>query len=74
MVVLEALDAIKVDCNYNIGVQSVRPDWAIFCTLGNHLKMVVRIILPKSPTLLRNFCKGAKIIHFSSEIIFGQLL
>ena len=32
------------------------------------------IVLPKSPTLLGNFCKGVKNIHFSSEIIFGQLL
>ena len=45
-----------------------------FCTLGNHYKQVATIILAKSPTLLGNFCKGAKIIHFSSEIIFGQLL
>ena len=30
--------------------------------------------LPKSPTFLGNYCKGAKIIHFSNEIIFGQLL
>ena len=30
--------------------------------------------LPKSPTLLGNFCKGVKLIHISSEIIFGQLL
>ena len=29
--------------------------------------------LPKSPTFLGNFCKGAKIIHFSNEIIFGKL-
>ena len=27
-----------------------------------------------SSTLLGNFCKGVKIVHFSSEIIFGQLL
>ena len=53
--------------------QSVWPDWAIFCTLGNHSKPVATIILPKSPTLLANFCKGVKIIHFSSEIIFWQL-
>ena len=45
-----------------------------FCTLGNHSKAVAIIILPKSPTLLANFRKGAKIIHFSSEIILGQLL
>ena len=30
--------------------------------------------LSKSPTFLGNFWKGSKIIHFSSEIIFGQLL
>ena len=29
---------------------------------------------PKSPTFLGNFRKGVKIYHFSSEIIFGQLL
>ena len=30
--------------------------------------------LPKSFTFLRNFCKGVKIYHFSSKIIFGQFL
>ena len=50
------------------------PDWAIFCTLGNHSKQGANIILPKLPTLLGNFCKGVKTIHFSIEIIFGQLL
>ena len=30
--------------------------------------------LSKSPTFLSNICKGVKIFHFSSEIIFGQLL
>ena len=30
--------------------------------------------LPKSPTFLGNFSKGAKIIHCSNEITFGQLL
>ena len=45
-----------------------------FCTLGNFLKPFATINLPKSPTFLGNFCKGAKIIHVSSEIIFGQLL
>ena len=32
------------------------------------------INLPKSLTFLGDFCKGVKIIKFSSEIIFGQLL
>ena len=50
------------------------PDLSIFCFLGKHLKPAASIILPKLSTLLGNFCKGVKIIHFSSEIIFGQLL
>ena len=28
----------------------------------------------KALTFLGNFCEGVKIYHFSSEIIFGQLL
>ena len=39
--------------------------WASFQNL------CATISLPKSPTFLGNFCKGVKIIHFSSEIIFG---
>ena len=60
----------KLGCNS----QPVWPDWAIFCTLGNHSKLVAKIILPKLPTLLGNFCKGAKTFHFSCEIIFRQFL
>ena len=48
------------------------PYWAIFCTLGNYSKLVATIILTKLP-IFGNFCKGVKVIHFSSEIIFGQL-
>ena len=44
--------------------------FGVFCTLGNHSKLVTTNILPKSPTLLANFCIGVKIIHFSSEFIF----
>ena len=51
----------------------VWPDWAIYYTLGNFLKPLATANLPKSP-LLGNFSKGVKIYHFSSEIIFGQLL
>ena len=36
------------------------PDLPIFCTMGTHSKLVATIILPKSPTLLVNFCKGVK--------------
>ena len=50
------------------------PDWAIYCTLGNFLKPVATIILPKFPTLLGYFWKGVQTFHFSSEITFGQLL
>ena len=52
----------------------VWPDWAIYLTLGNFLKTLATINLPKSSTFLSNFCKGVKIFNFSSEIIFGQLL
>ena len=53
---------------------SVWPHWAIYWTLGKFLKPLATIILSKSPTFLGNFCIGVKIYHFSSEIIFGQLL
>ena len=42
--------------------------WATFQSLWQPF------ILPKSPTFLVNFRKGVKIYHFSSAIIFGQLL
>ena len=45
-----------------------------FLDLGNFLKPLETINLSKSLTFLGNFCKGVKIIHFSSEIISGQLL
>ena len=54
--------------------QAVWPDLAIFWTLGNFLKPLATINLPKSPTFLGKFCKGIKIFHFSSEITFGQFL
>ena len=54
---------------------SVWPDWAIYWTLDNFLKPLATINLrPNHPTFLGNFCKGVKIYHFISEIIFGQLL
>ena len=45
-----------------------------FWILGNFSKPLATINLPNSPTFLGNFCKGVKNYHFSSEIIFGQLL
>ena len=41
---------------------------------GQFLKPLATLNFPKSPTFLSNFCKGVKIYHFSSEIIFGQHL
>ena len=52
----------------------VQPVLSSVIALGNHSKLVATISLPKSPTLLDNFCKDVNIIHLSSEIIFGQLL
>ena len=49
----------------------VGPNLAIYWTLGNFLKSLATINLPKSHTILGNFRKGVKINHFSSEIIFG---
>ena len=45
-----------------------------FWILGNFSKPLATINLPNSPIFLSNFCKGVKINHFSSEIIFGQFL
>ena len=45
-----------------------------FLHFGQILRPLATISLPKSLTFLGNFCKGVKIYHFSSEIIFGQLL
>ena len=39
---------------------------------GQVLKHVATNNLPKSPTVLGNFCKGVKIYPISSEIIFGH--
>ena len=41
---------------------------------GQLLKPLAAINLPKSPTFLGIFCKGDKILIFSSKMIFGQLL
>ena len=40
------------------------PDWAIYWTLGNFSKLLAKIILPKSPTFLGNFCEGVEIYIF----------
>ena len=55
-------------------LEAVWPDWVVYWTLGSFINPLAAINLPKSPTFLGKFCKGAKIYHFSTEIIFGQLL
>ena len=55
-------------------LKPVWPYWAIYWTLGHFLKPLVTINLPKFPTFLGKFCKGVKIYHIFSEIIFEQLL
>ena len=52
--------------------QAVWPDWAIYWTLGNFSKPLATIIMPNSSTFLGYFCKGVKIVNFSSEIILGN--
>ena len=42
-----------------------------FNTLCNISKPGVTIILPKSPTHFRHFCKSVKILHFTRAIHFG---
>ena len=42
--------------------------------MGQLLKPLATINLPKYPAFLGNFCKSAIIFNFSSEIILGQLL
>ena len=59
-------------CLSGCSTRSVRPDRVINWTLGNFLKPLATIYLPKSPTFLGNFCKSVKIDHFSSEFIFGN--
>ena len=36
--------------------------------------LLATLNLPKSLTVLRNFCKGVETYHFSNKIIFGQFL
>ena len=52
--------------------RAVWPDWAIFGTLGNFLKPLATINLPKPPTFLGNFCKGVKIYLFLGKSFLGN--
>ena len=66
--------SVALNLPYKWCSSAVWPDWAIYWTLGNFLKPLATINLTKSLTFLGNFCKGVKIIYFSSKNIFGQLL
>ena len=46
---------------------SVWPDWAIYWTLGNFIKPLAAINLPKSNTFLGNYWKGVNIYNFSCD-------
>ena len=46
------------------GSESVWPNWAIYWTLGNFLKPLAIIHLPKSPTFFGNFCEVVQIYPF----------
>ena len=59
---------------FNEGSRAVWPDWAIYWTLGNFLKPLATINLPKSLSFLANFCKGVKIYHFSKGNFYRHLV
>ena len=50
----------------------VWPDLATYWTLGNFLKAVATITLPKSPTFLGNFSKIVKKIIFLVKSFLGN--
>ena len=52
--------------------QSVWPDWAIYCTLGNFSKPMATIILSKLPTFLGNFLKQSKSFIFLVKSFLGN--
>ena len=56
-----------------------RPVWSVtglgdFLHFGQFFKACGKNYFAQIVHILGNFCKGVQIIHFSSEIIFGQLL
>ena len=54
-------------------LEPVWPDSAIYWTLGNLLKPLAPINLPKSPTFLVIFCKGFKIYQFLVKSFLGKI-
>ena len=53
-------------------VTSVWPDWGIYWTLGNFLKPLLTINLPKSATFLGNFVKVSKSLFFLVKSFIGN--
>ena len=53
---------------------SVRPDWAIYCTLGQLFKACGNNYFAQISHILGNFCRGAKIFYFLSESFLGNFL
>ena len=53
-------------------LRTVWPDWAIYWTLGNFLKHLATINLPKSPKFLGNLCKDAKSLIFQGKSFLGK--
>ena len=51
---------------------AVWPDWAIYSTLGNFLKPLATINLPKSTTFLGLIVKGSKSIIFLVKSFLGN--
>ena len=45
---------MKLKLKHLVILHTVWPDWAIYRTLGNFLKPLAAINLPKSPTFLGN--------------------
>ena len=60
------------DESESFSLLAVRPDKAIYSTLGNFLNPLETIILTKSSTFLGNFCKSVNIIHFLVKSFLGN--
>ena len=63
---------LKLIRNLKISLSGSVTRLAIYWTLGNFSKATTSLL--KSTTFFGNFCKSVKILMFSSEMIFGQLL
>ena len=60
--------------NSHLLICKVWPDLAIYWTWATFKSFWQQLICPNLSYSSGIFCKGVKIYHFSSEIIFGQVL